>query len=169
MNKRQETKFAGDPITLIGEKATVGEKAPNFTVQDKDMNPVELKDFAGKTVIISVVPSIDTKVCQIQTKTFNERAGEIEGAVVLTISCDLPFAQDRFCAAEGLDHVKVLSDHKDLSFGEQYGFVIEEMRLLNRGIVIIDKDGVIQYVEYVEENTKEPNYDKAIEEAKKLA
>lgn len=158
----------GNPVTLAGKEIKVGDKAPNFTVIDNDMNEVLFETFKGKKVIISVVPSLDTSVCEFQTTSFNERASEIEDVVILTISVDLPFAQKRFCVGKGIDKVKVYSDHRDLSFGEEYGFIIEELRLLGRGIVVVDKEGIVKYVEYVKEVTEHPDYDKAIEEAKKL-
>jgi len=158
----------GNPVTLAGKEIKVGDKAPNFTVIDNDMNEVSFETFKGKKVIISVVPSLDTSVCEFQTTSFNERASEIEDVVILTISVDLPFAQKRFCVGKGIDKVKVYSDHRDLSFGKEYGFIIEELRLLARGIVVVDKEGIVKYVEYVKEVTEHPDYDKAIEEAKKL-
>lgn len=168
MDKRQETTFFGNQITLLGHKVSTGEKAPSFTCLDAELNPVKLEDFEGKVKLISVVPSVDTGVCELQTIRFNKEAGQLENVVVLTVSCDLPFALGRFCAAKDIKNAKVVSDHKDLSFGEAYGFVIEEFRLLNRGIIVIDKDDKIAYVEYVEENTNHPNYDKALEVAKNL-
>lgn len=158
----------GNPVTLAGKEIKGGDKAPNFTVIDNDMNEVSFETFKGKKVIISVVPSLDTSVCEFQTTSFNERASEIEDVVILTISVDLPFAQKRFCVGKGIDKVKVYSDHRDLSFGKEYGFIIEELRLLARGIVVVDKEGIVKYVEYVKEVTEHPDYDKAIEEAKKL-
>ncbi|MBP2026976.1 thiol peroxidase [Acetoanaerobium pronyense] len=158
----------GNPVTLAGKEIKVGDKAPNFKVIDNDMNEVSFETFKGKKVIISVVPSLDTSVCEFQTTSFNERASEIEDVVILTISVDLPFAQKRFCVGKGIDKVKVYSDHRDLSFGKEYGFIIEELRLLARGIVVVDKEGIVKYVEYVKEVTEHPDYDKAIEEAKKL-
>lgn len=121
-----------------------------------------------KEKLISVVPSIDTGVCEFQTKEFNKKASEFDNTILFTISCDLPFAQSRFCAAEGIDNLIVLSDHKDLDFGLKYGFVMEEFRLLNRGIVILDENNEVKYVEYVKENTNHPDYDKAIEALKSL-
>lgn len=121
-----------------------------------------------KEKLISVVPSIDTGVCEFQTKEFNKKASEFDNTIIFTISCDLPFAQSRFCAAEGIDNLLVLSDHKDLDFGLKYGFVMEEFRLLNRGIVILDENNEVKYVEYVKENTNHPDYDKAIEALKSL-
>ena len=160
--------MAGNPVTLIGKEIKVGDHAPEFTVVKNDMKPFALKDAGDQVKIISVVPSIDTGVCEFQTISFNEAASELNNVVILTISVDLPFAQKRFCGAKGIDKVITLSDHKDLSFGMNYGFVIEELRLLSRGIVILNKDNVVEYVEYVKEVTEHPNYDKAIEEAKKI-
>lgn len=158
----------GNPVTLIGKEIKIGDKAPNFKVIDNDMKVVSFDEFRDKIVLISVVPSLDTGVCEFQTISFNERASEIDDIVILTISVDLPFAQKRFCVGKGIDKVKVYSDHRDLSFGKEYGFVIDELRLLARGIVLIDKDGTVKYVEYVNEVTDHPDYDRAIEEAKKL-
>lgn len=160
--------FKGSPITLLGKEINVGDKAPDFIVLTSDLQPYTLKDAEGKVKIISVVPSLDTGVCELQTINFNETASELKDTVILTISVDLPFAQKRFCSAHGIDNVITLSDHKDLSFGLGYGFVIEELRLLSRGVVIIDKDNMVRYVEYVKEVGTHPDYEKAIEEAKRL-
>lgn len=168
MNKRQETTFFGNTITLLGDKRNVGDVAPEFVCLDEGLNPVKLSDFEGKVKIISVVPSVDTGVCELQTIRFNKEATELKDTAVLTVSCDLPFALGRFCAAKEIKSLKAVSDHKDLSFGLAYGFVIEEFRLLNRGIVVIGKDNKIAHIEYVAENTDHPNYDKALEVAKNL-
>jgi thiol peroxidase len=160
--------FLGNPLTLLGEMITVGTKAPNFTAIGEGLKPVSLSDFAGKVVLISSVPSVDTGVCAAQTRRFNVEAANLGDVVILTISNDLPFALGRFCAAEGIDKVVTLSDHKDTDFGLKYGFLLEELRLLNRGIIVIDKNGIVQYVEYVKENTNHPDYDAALEAAKKL-
>ncbi len=152
----------GNPLTLLGEAIEVGTKAPDFTVLDAGLGPVKLSDSKGKKVIISVAPSIDTSVCAAQTRKFNEAASEIDNTVVYAISVDLPFALGRFCAAEGIESIKVLSDHKDLDFGSQYGFVIDELRLLARGIVVVDEYGVVSHVEYVPEVTDHPDYDAAL-------
>ncbi len=159
------TTFMGGPLTLLGDMVSVGEKAKDFTVLGNDLKPVSLSDYAGKTVILSLAPSIDTGVCAAQTRKFNVEAAKLEDIAILAISMDLPFALGRFCGAEGIDKVVTLSDHKDADFGIKYGFLIEELRLLNRGIVIIDKEGIIRYVEYVKENTDHPDYDKALEAA----
>jgi len=169
MDKRKDlVTMKGSPVTLVGKEIKVGDKAPDFTVLTTDLSPYTLKDAGNNVKIISVVPSLDTGVCELQTINFNESAAELEDVLILTISVDLPFAQKRFCGAKGIDKVITLSDHKDLSFGENYGFVIEELRLLSRGIVILDRDNIVRYVEYVKEVGTHPDYDKAIEEAKKL-
>src|SRR5699024_2520024 len=160
--------FQGNPVTLVGEQVKVGDKAPDFTVLANDLSPVSLADSEGKVRLISVVPSLDTGVCAAQTRRFNEEAGNLSDDVqILTISVDLPFAKARWCGAEGIDAVQTLSDHKDLSFGKAYGTVIEELRLLARSVFVVDKDDNVTYVEYVTEVTDHPNYDAALEAAKK--
>lgn len=161
--------MGGNPVTLIGKEIKVGDKAPDFTVLTNDLTPYTLKDAGYKIKIISVVPSLDTGVCELQTINFNQAASELgDDVLILTISVDLPFAQKRFCGAKGIDRVITLSDHKDLSFGLNYGFVMEEHRLLARGIVVLDRDNTVRYVEYVKEVTTHPDYDKALEAVKKL-
>ncbi|HMM22274.1 MAG TPA: thiol peroxidase [Selenomonadales bacterium] len=160
--------FQGTPLTLLGPEIKVGAKAPDFTVLSKEMAPVKLSDSNGKVRIISVVPSIDTPVCDMQTRRFNEEASRIEGLQVLSVSVDLPFALAKYCAANGIANIETLSDHKELDFGLKYGFAIEELRLLSRGIVIVDKDNVVRYVQYVKEVTEQPDYDKALAAAKQL-
>ncbi|MFA7744993.1 thiol peroxidase [Salinicoccus roseus] len=155
--------FKGNPMTLRGEELKVGDQAPDFTVLNTSLEQVSLSDFEGKRKLISVIPSIDTGVCSTQTKTFNERAAGVENVEVLTISNDLPFAQKRWTADEGLENAVTLSDHRDLSFGENYGVVMEELRLLARSVFILDEDNKVVYVEYVPEGTDHPDYDKAIE------
>ncbi|MFA6831288.1 MAG: thiol peroxidase [Bacteroidaceae bacterium] len=164
MNTRKDLKitFAGGPVTILGDKLSVGDVAPDFSVLNGKLQPVKLSDFAGKQVVIAVYPSVDTSVCAAQNRRFNSEVNNMKDTVVLSISCDLPFAQSRFCAAEGLDNILTLSDHRDLDFGSKYGFVIKELRLLTRGTVIIGADGKIKYIEYVEEVTKEPDYEKAM-------
>jgi thiol peroxidase len=160
--------FAGGPLTLLGNEVKVGDKAQDFTAVGAGLAPVKLSDFADKTVIIAVYPSIDTSVCAAQNRRFNAEVNQLKDVVVLSISCDLPFAQSRFCAAEGLENIITISDHKDLDFGEKYGFVIKELRLLARGTVVIDKSGIIRYVEYVSEVTNEPDYEAALSVVKAL-
>lgn len=169
MNRRNGiVTMKGNPVTLVGNEIKVGDKAPDFSVIKSDMSPYSLKDAGGKVKIISVVPSLDTGVCELQTIRFNEEASELDEVVILTISVDLPFAQKRFCGAHKIDKVITLSDHRDLSFGLNYGFVIEELRLLARGIVVLDSDNIVRYVEYVKEVGTHPDYDRALEEARKL-
>jgi thiol peroxidase len=160
--------FAGGPLTLLGNEIKVGDVAPEFNAVGAGLAPVKLSDFAGKVVIISAYPSIDTSVCASQNRKFNAELNNLNDVVVLSISCDLPFAQSRFCAAEGLDKIITISDHKDLEFGEKYGFVIKELRLLARGTVVVDKAGIVKYVEYVPEVTNEPNYEAALAVVKGL-
>ncbi len=169
MDKRKNlVTMGGEPMTLLGKEIKVGDKAPDFTALKTDLTPYSLKDAKDKVKIISVVPSLDTGVCELQTIRFNEMASELGDVLILTISVDLPFAQDRFCGAKGIDKVITLSDHRDLDFGMKYGFVMEELRLLSRGVVIVDRDNTVKYVEYVKEATNHPDYDKALEEVKKL-
>lgn len=160
--------FGGDDITLIGEEIKPGDKAPDFTALKNDLSEYSLKDAGDKVKIISVVPSLDTPVCELQTINFNEKANELGDVAILTLSMDLPFAQARFCGAEGIDKLITLSDHRDADFGEKYGFLIKELRLLTRGIVVLDKDNTVKYVEYVAEATNHPDYDKAIAAAREL-
>ncbi|HDQ14283.1 MAG TPA: thiol peroxidase [Sediminispirochaeta sp.] len=163
MEERQSTKMGGNIITLIGPQLAVGDQAPDFVVLDNSLMPKELADFQGKTKLISVVPSLDTGVCDAQTRKFNEIATGFSPEVeVLTISMDLPFAQKRWCGAAGVDRVETLSDHRYASFGENYGVLIKELRLLNRSIFLIDKDDIIRYIEIVEENHNHPNYEEAL-------
>ena len=158
----------GNPLTLVGTPIKTGETAPVFYGINQQMQPVSLKEFAGKVVVISSFPSIDTPVCSAQLHHFNKMASELsQDVVILAISCDLPFALHRYCAAEGIDRVVTLSDYKETDFGKKYGFLIEELRLLTRGVVIIGKDNKVNYVEYVPEVTHEPNYEKALEAIKK--
>ena len=154
--------FAGNPLTLLGNEIKVGDIAPDFTAVGAGLIPVKLSDFAGKTIIIAAYPSVDTSVCAAQNRRFNAELNQLNDVVVLSVSCDLPFAQSRFCAAEGLENIKTISDHKDLDFGEKYGFVIKELRLLARVTVVIDKSGVVRYIEFVPEVTNEPDYESAI-------
>lgn len=154
--------FKQEPITLLGSQVKTGETAPEFTLLDNDLNEVNLSTYDGQKKLISVVPSIDTGVCDQQTRKFNEEASQEDG-VVLTISADLPFAQKRWCASNGLENVITLSDHKDLSFGKQYGVVMEELRLLARSVFVLDKNNKVIYTEIVSEGTDFPDFEKALE------
>lgn len=160
--------MGGNPMTLVGPEIKVGEKAPEFVVVKQDLLPYSLSDSIGKVRIISVVPSLDTGVCELQTIDFNQRASQLKDVQIITISVDLPFAQSRFCAAKGIDNSIVVSDYQAHDFGTKYGFLIDELKLLARGIVVVDKNDIVQYVEYVSEVTNHVDYDKAIEAAKKL-
>ena len=159
--------FVGNPMTLVGKEVKVGDKTPDFTLLDNGLAVKTLKDYEGKVKIFSVVPSLDTGVCDAQTRWFNQNATALsDDVVVLTVSMDLPFAQKRWCGAAGVENVVTLSDHKDASFGTNYGFLIEELRLLTRGIVVVDKNDKVTYVEYVPEVTNAVNFDAAVEAAK---
>jgi thiol peroxidase len=159
--------FRGEPVTITGNETKVGQIAPDFTLTGRTLEPVRLSDFKDKVKIISVFPSIDTGVCALQTKRFNSEAAKLgDDIVILCVSKDLPFAQSRFCGAEGLNSVITLSDYKDNEFGEKYGFLLKELGLLTRGVIVVDRDNVVQYVEYVKEVAEEPDYRKAIDEAK---
>lgn len=158
--------FKGNPVTLLGTEVKVGDTAPDFQVLANNLTPVTLENSKGYVRLISVVPSIDTGVCDQQTRRFNEEAANLEGVKVLTISVDLPFAQGRWCGAAGIENVEMLSDHRDLSFGQAYGVVIESLRLLTRAIFVIDSNDKVTYVEYVSEATNHPDYEAAIAAAK---
>ena len=158
-----------NPFTLLGPEIKAGDKAPDFTVTGNDMKPVSLQDTAGKVRILSVVPSLDTPVCDQQTRRFNEEAGKLPNVEILTISMDLPMAQKRWCGAAGVDKVRTLSDHKDASFGLAYGTLIKELRLDARSIFVLDKEGTVRHVEYVKEISTHPNYDSALAKARELA
>jgi thiol peroxidase len=161
--------FQGNPLTLLGNELKVGDKAPDFELLGNDLNPVNLSGFSGKVVVISSVPSLDTPVCDMETRRFNEEAGKLgDNVSILTISMDLPFAQKRWCGAAGVDKVTTLSDHRDAKFGENYGVLIKELRLLSRAIFVLDGAGVIQYVQLVKEVTEEPDYDAVIAAVGKL-
>ncbi|WP_416151496.1 thiol peroxidase [Salipaludibacillus sp. HK11] len=157
--------FKEKPVTLIGNSVSVGDAAPDFTVLANDLSEVKLSDSKGKVRLISVVPSIDTGVCDQQTRKFNEEAAKLKNVEVLTISVDLPFAQKRWCAAAGIENVQTLSDHRNLDFGKKFGVAIEELRLLSRSIFVVDSSDTVTYVEYVPEVTNHPNYEAAVEAA----
>jgi thiol peroxidase len=161
--------FGGKPFTLLGPELKAGDTAPNATLLANDLSPVQLTSYKGKICVVSVVSSLDTGTCDIQTRKFNEAAGNLgENVVILTISTDLPFAQARWCGAAGVDKVVTLSDHRDVAFGEAFGVLIKELRLLARSVFVIDKDGAIQYIQLVNEGTGEPDYNAALEAVKRL-
>lgn len=160
----------GEPITLVGRGVSVGEKAPDFTAVANDMTEQKLSEYRGTTVVLSVVPSLDTAVCDKETRTFNEKAAALsEGVVVLTVSKDLPFAQKRWCGAHGITRVVTLSDAKRGEIGANYGLTMQENGLLARAVYVIDKDGVIRYEQIVKEIASEPNYAEAIRAAQNAA
>ena len=159
----------GNPLTLIGPALAAGDKAPDFKLVDNSLKDVTLADTGGQVRIISVVPSLDTPVCDAQTKRFNEEAAKLPGVSIITVSMDLPFAQKRWCGAFGVDKVKMLSDHRDGSFGSSYGTLIKDLRIESRAIFVLDKSNVIRHVEYVKEVADFPNYDTALAAAKAAA
>lgn len=160
----------GNPLTLLGSMVKVGDPAPDFTALDNDLKPVNFSSYRGKVCIVSSVPSLDTPVCDKETRRFNEEAAKLGSDVaLLTISMDLPFAQKRWCAAAGIDKVQTLSDHRDASFGMSYGVLIKELRLLARAVFLVDREGVVRYTELVKEVTDEPDYEAVLGAVSKLA
>jgi thiol peroxidase len=150
----------GNPLTLIGKELKVGDSAPDLEVLDNNLSPVKLSSFRGKICVISSVPSLDTPVCDMETRRFNQEAGKLSSEIqMLTISMDLPFAQKRWCGAAGVDNVVTLSDHRNASFGTAYGVLIKELRLLARSVFVVDREGIIRYIQMVNEISKEPDYD----------
>ncbi|MCG8529657.1 MAG: thiol peroxidase [Desulfovibrionales bacterium] len=159
--------FQGNGLTLEGAPVETGDTAPDFSVLTTDLQPKSLANYNGKVLLLVTVPSLDTPVCDVEARRFNQEAADLhEDIEVLTVSADLPFAQARWCGAAGIDAVEVLSDHKDLSLGHAYGIVIKELRLLARTVFVLDRDRKVVYSEIVPEVTDEPNYDAAIEAAK---
>ena len=160
----------GNPMTLVGPEIKVGQKAPNFNVVGKGMAPATLDQFKGKVKIITTIPSIDTPVCDAETRRFNVEASNLPGDVqILSVSMDLPFAQARWCGAAGVDKVATLSDWRSANFGTNYGALIKELHLLARAVFVVDKNDNVTYVEYVKEVANQPNYEAALDAAKKAA
>jgi len=163
----QTITFKGSPLHLVGLLPAVGQSAPDFMLLANDLSPRALRDFAGKALVIATVPSLDTPVCDTEIRRFNKEAAALSDKLrLLAVSCDLPFAQARWCGAAGISAVQSLSDHRDASFGQNYGVLIKELRLLARAIFIIDAQGVVRYVQLVPEMTSEPDYDAALKAAK---
>ncbi|MGC8657739.1 MAG: thiol peroxidase [Desulfomonilaceae bacterium] len=161
--------FKGNPLTLLGNEVKIGDAAPDFAVVANDLSPVSLSTFKGKTLIISAVPSLDTPVCDMSTRRFNQEATVLGSEVtILTISMDLPFAQARWCGAAGIQNIVTLSDHRDASFGMAYGLLIKELRLLARSVFVIDRDGKIRYQQLVPEIAQEPDYDGVLDALKSI-
>jgi thiol peroxidase len=159
----------GKPIVLVGNAVKVGDKAPDFEVVGKDLSTVKFSSFAGKICIISCVPSLDTSVCDIMTRRFNEEAVKLDDdVVVLAISMDLPFGQNRWCIAADVKNVYVFSDHRTASFGQAYGVLIKDLRLLARAVFVVDREGIIRYENIVPELSYEPDYDEVLEAVKIL-
>jgi len=159
----------GKPVTLIGQPLNVGDKAPSFVVVDQDFSEVRFDELKGKVRILSAVPSLDTAVCDRETRRFNEEAAQLSDDIeIVTISMDLPPAQKRWCGAAGIERVKVYSDHKEASFGKNYGILIQELRLLARCVFIVDREGIIRFIELVPEIAHEPNYEVILQEARSL-
>jgi thiol peroxidase len=156
-------------LTVIGPELKPGDKAPDFHAVDNALNPVDLAATGKGVRIFSVVPSLDTPVCDAQTKRFNEEAGKLPNVSIYTISMDLPFAQKRWCGAFGVDHVKMVSDHREGSFGQSYGTLIKDLRILSRAIFVIDPGNTVRHAEYVKEVADYPNYESALAVAKGLA
>ncbi len=160
----------GNPLTLIGKELKVGDAAPDFDVVDNDLKPFKLSSLKGKVVVISAVPSLDTSVCDTETRRFNKEADALgDNVKILTISMDLPFAQKRWCGAAGVNNVMTLSDYQSASFGTAFGILIKGLHLLARVIFVVDTKGVIRYIQYVKEATHEPNYDEVLAAVKKLS
>ena len=161
--RKNAATFKGGPLTLIGPELKAGDKAPDFRLIGTDLKPVTLADSKGKTRLISVVPSIDTPVCDLQTKRFNQEASKLPANVaVITVSMDLPFAQTRWCGLAGADKVQMLSDYREHAFGRAYGVLIKELQLLSRAVFVIGPDDKVQYAEYVKEVTEHPDYEKVL-------
>jgi thiol peroxidase len=169
MERPGATTLRGNPKTLIGPELKAGDKAPDFNLTDGSLNNVTLKDTGANVRIISVVPSLDTPVCDAQTKRFNEEAAKLSGVDIITVSMDLPFAQKRWCGAFGVDKVKMLSDHKDGSFGSNYGTLIKELRIESRAIFVLDRNNTVRHAEYVKEVADHPNYESALAAARGAA
>lgn len=168
MSERTVT-FMGNPLTLLGSELKVGSKAPDFSILDNGLSPVTLANYAGKVKVICTVPSLDTPVCDTETRRFNQEAANLKGdVVVLTISQDLPFAQGRWCGAAGIDRVVTLSDYRDRAFGSAYGVMIKELMLLTRAIFVLDASDTVRYTQIVPEITSEPDYAAVLEAVRAL-
>lgn len=162
IEREDATTLMGKPMTLIGPELKPGDMAPDFHVVDSSMQPVSLQETGGRTRIFSVIPSLDTPVCDAQTRRFDEEAAKLKNVDIYTVSMDLPFAQKRWCGAFAVDHVKMLSDHKDGSFGSAYGTLIKDLRIESRAIFVVGPDNRLKHVEYVKEVSDHPNYDAAL-------
>lgn len=157
--------FQGAPLTLEGTQVKVGDSAPDFTVVGNDLNPIKFSDIKGKKILVAV-PSIDTPVCDMEVRKFNQEASKLNDVKVYTISMDLPFAQARWCGNAGIENVVTASDYKDREFSKAYGLYIKELGLVSRAVIVVDENNKVTYVEYLDEITNEPNYEKALEAVK---
>jgi len=161
--------LGGKPATLLGKELKVGDTAPDFTAVGNDMKPVKLSDFRGRVVVISAVPSLDTPVCDMETRRFNAEAAKLRAdATILTVSMDLPFAQKRWCGAAGVDRVITVSDHRDAAFGTAYGVLLKDVRLLARCVFVVDRQGVVRYIQLVKDVGTEPDYAPVLQVVKEL-
>ena len=169
MERKDIVTFKGSPLTLVGNPVKVGDKAPDAEVLANDLSPVKLSGFRGKVSVICSVPSLDTPVCDTQTRKFNEQAASLgDNVVVLTISMDLPFAQQRWCGSANAEYVQTLSDHRKAEFGNGFGVLIKELRLLARAVFVVDAEGIIRYIEIVDELTNEPDYEAALKAVREV-
>lgn len=169
MNRKKTVKMRGKPLALAGWPVEVGERAPEFNLLDNDLAEKTFADYKGKIVVIAAVPSLDTPVCDLETRRFNQAAAGLgDDVTVLTVSMDLPFAQKRWCAAAGIDKVITLSDHRHGSFGWAYGVLIEDLRLLARAVFVVDREGIVRYIQIVDEVTDEPDYEHVLGAVKAL-
>ncbi len=167
--KKGRVTFKGNSVTLLGSEIKVGDKAPDFRLLTTEMTEVGLSESEGRVRLLSVVTSLDTSVCDLQTQRFEDEAGKLKDVVIYTISMDLPFAQARYCGAHNITNLQTLSDHREASFGVAYGVLVKELRLLSRAVFIVDRDDIVRYVEYVKEITQHPEYDSALETLRKVA
>jgi thiol peroxidase len=159
-----------NPLTLVGNAVEQGDAAPDCEVLSQSLASVKLSEFRGKVCVLVSAPSIDTPVCDLEARRFNQEAAKLgAGVVVLVITMDLPFAQKRWCAAAGVENLRLLSDHRDASFGRSFGVLIKELRLLARTVFIVDRDGIVRYVQYVKETTQEPDYDEVLKALRQIA
>lgn len=167
--RRGAVTFKGNPLTLVGPELKAGSKAPEFEALAQDLSAVTLSRFKGKTLLISVTPSLDTPICDQQAKRFNEEAAKLPNVQILNVSVDLPFAQKRWCGASNVERIMTLSDHRETSFGRAYGTLVKELRLLSRAVFVVDAGGTVRYVEYVPEIASHPNYDAALAAVRSIA
>ena len=169
MERKGIITFEGNPLTLVGNEVKVGDRMPDCTVVDKNLAPVNLSSFLSKVCVISCMPSLDTSVCDIMTRRFSEEVVSLgKDVILLAITMDLPFAQDRWCIAADVENVYMLSDHRSCAFGESFGVLIKDLRLLARAVFIVDRDGIVRYKQIVPELTHEPDYDAVLQGAKQL-